>query len=68
MRKIVVDGKTFKWRIGRSNISIRSKNVHLVLSFTIAFPNEDIEQAEWKKCFHITPIGVEGIIRKWGLV
>ena len=70
MRKIVIDGKEFMWNVGRSFVSIRNKakSIHFSISFSDAFPNEDIERAKWKKYFHITPSDVESIIRKYGLV
>ena len=58
-RKIVVNGREWRYKIGFANVVARTENPKVVkyvdFSTLTGFSWIDIERAEWKKYFHITP-------------
>jgi hypothetical protein len=63
MRKIVVDGIQYRYRIGKCNTLILGEGIKMVASDNDLMPGEDIERAKWKNYFHITPSLIETYIR-----
>jgi len=69
-RKIVVNNKTYKYRIGRQNVVIvedinegeENKTVVSFSTLTNMSPN-DIERAKWKRYFSITPSDIANYIK-----
>lgn len=65
MRKIVVDGVEYSWKLGRSNVVIRCPSGKRVAVSISDLPNVpyDFERARWKRYLHITPVNIAGYIR-----
>lgn len=67
MRRIVVDGQTFKWKVGRSNISfVLPGGLRSYASFVevTGVDWNEIERGQWKRYFKITPKQVADFIRR----
>jgi len=68
MRKIVVNGKTWEWRVGRSNVVLKlDKQKHIVKFEEIVYhrcgfneraAHEYVERGQRKRYFHITPADI----------
>ncbi len=58
-RTIVVGGKTYRYMIGRTNVSIRNEDNtrFAVVDFSSLLHTDwyNIERAQWKRYFHIKP-------------
>jgi len=67
MRKIVVNGKTFQYRIGKESVVFRNthkKSFFADFSEITGWSWNDIERGMWKKYFSITPHQIADYIRK----
>jgi hypothetical protein len=64
-RKIVVDGVEWKYRIGKSNVAFRTEGRTSTAPFTEVTQMSwtDIERAQWKRYFHITPKQIASWLR-----
>lgn len=67
-RKIVVDNKTYQWRVGKDNIVIRGDGYKHVISIYqlgteyMGMKPYDIEKMSDKHSFHITPDNIRKVI------
>jgi len=59
MRTIVVDGRTWKWGVGKQNIIVRAQDNnesrHIDFSTLTGLSWTEIERGQWKRWFKITP-------------
>lgn len=64
-RKINVNGEEWRWKVGWSNVSIRGPNNQSFAPFKDELSEiQDVERAEWKGYFHITPAHIRAFILK----
>lgn len=63
MRNINIDGKIWRWKVGRGAVSIRDpENKHSYVDFTTLTGIEDVERTSWKGNLHIQPKHVRNYI------
>jgi len=65
-RNINIDGEIWRWKVGGSHVSIRGPNDGQTYApwKDELTGVEDVERAEWKGNFHVTPAHIRGYIIK----
>ena len=68
MRKIVVNDRTYFWRVGRgSTVVIRDdegKSRHINCATILGVTNDEYERGQWKRYLGVTPFYVAKWIRE----
>ena len=63
-RKIVVDGVEWNWKVGSTYVSIRSDRYSFAVTKQAITPwEQDIERAQFKGAYHITPRDISDFIK-----
>ena len=64
-RKINVNGEEWQWKVGWSHVSIKGPNNQSYAPYKDELTEiDDVERAEWKGYFHITPKHIRAFILK----